>query len=300
MKKLLSLLMLLCLTLTVAPAALAEEVVNVYNWEDYIAPEVLTLFTEETGIKVNYMCFTTNEDMIVQVEANPGAFDVCFPSDYIIERMIAENIDVALTCDAGTPAISDPGNRLVDAAWRAGIRVVPVCGPSATVTALSASGFDAREFAFYGFLPREKKPLIEKLEAIRAGGVPIAVVYESPHRVVNLIEVIDRTLPGCNLAVCCDLTKLYEAIYRGTSAEVLEKMRANPNVEKGEYCLVIDLSPLPPLEKKSEALPADVVMLRAILDGADLDEAANAAREAGCPRNDIYRARLKIQSLFEE
>ena len=64
MKKLLSLLMLLCLTLTVAPAALAEEVVNVYNWEDYIAPEVLTLFTEETGIKVNYMCFTTNEDMI--------------------------------------------------------------------------------------------------------------------------------------------------------------------------------------------------------------------------------------------
>ena len=79
MKKLLSLLMLLCLTLTVAPAALAEEVVNVYNWEDYIAPEVLTLFTEETGIKVNYMCFTTNEDMIVQVEANPGAFDVCFP-----------------------------------------------------------------------------------------------------------------------------------------------------------------------------------------------------------------------------
>ena len=81
MKKLLSLLMLLCLTLTVAPAALAEEVVNVYNWEDYIAPEVLTLFTEETGIKVNYMCFTTNEDMIVQVEANPGAFDVCFPSE---------------------------------------------------------------------------------------------------------------------------------------------------------------------------------------------------------------------------
>lgn len=74
MKKLLSLLMLLCLALTVAPAALAEEVVNVYNWEDYIAPEVLTLFTEETGIKVNYMCFTTNEDMIVQVEANPAAW----------------------------------------------------------------------------------------------------------------------------------------------------------------------------------------------------------------------------------
>lgn len=99
MKKLLSLLMLLCMTLTVAPAALAEEVVNVYNWEDYIAPEVLTLFTEETGIKVNYMCFTTNEDMIVQVEANPGAFDVCFPSDYIIERMIAKDLLAEINYD---------------------------------------------------------------------------------------------------------------------------------------------------------------------------------------------------------
>ena len=105
MKKLLSLLMLLCLTLTVAPAALAEEVVNVYNWEDYIAPEVLTLFTEETGIKVNYMCFTTNEDMIVQVEANPGAFDVCFPSDYIIERMIAKDLLAEIKEETSTAII---------------------------------------------------------------------------------------------------------------------------------------------------------------------------------------------------
>ena len=63
-------------------------VVNVFNWEDYIDPAVIEMFEEETGITVNYMCFTTVEDMIVQVEANPGAFDVCFPSDYIIERMI--------------------------------------------------------------------------------------------------------------------------------------------------------------------------------------------------------------------
>ncbi len=221
-------------------------------------------------------------------------------ASFIVERMLSENIDVALTCDAGTPAISDPGNRLVDAAWQAGITVVPVCGPSATVTALSASGFDAREFAFYGFLPREKKPLTEKLQAIRATGVPIAVAYESPHRIVNLVEQIDKTLPGCRLAVCCDLTKLYETIYRGFCSDVLEVLRKNPNVEKGEYCLVIDLSPLPPLEAKAETPEADVFLLRALLDGADLDEAAAAAREAGYPRNDIYRARLKIQSLFEE
>ena len=68
------------------------KVVNVYNWEDYIDPAVITMFEQEYGIKVNYMCFTTVEDMIVQVEANPGAFDVCFPSDYIIERMINGNM----------------------------------------------------------------------------------------------------------------------------------------------------------------------------------------------------------------
>ena len=87
---------LLCLFLTVLlllPAiALGEEVVNVYNWEDYICEDALTLFTQETGIKVNYMRFTTNEDMMVQVRTNPSAFDVVFPSEYCVERMISENL----------------------------------------------------------------------------------------------------------------------------------------------------------------------------------------------------------------
>ena len=71
---------------TIAPGS--RGVVNVFNWEDYIDPAVIEIFEQETGITVNYMCFTTVEDMYVQVEANPGAFDVCFPSDYMIERMI--------------------------------------------------------------------------------------------------------------------------------------------------------------------------------------------------------------------
>ncbi len=221
-------------------------------------------------------------------------------SDVIIDRMLEEGITVALTCDAGTPAISDPGQLLVDAAWKAGIRVIPVSGPSATVTALSASGFDAREFAFYGFLPREKKPLQEKLLSIHESCIPVAVVYESPHRIVKLVEQVCETLPGCNIAVCCDLTKLYEKIYRGSCDEVLAQLRENPNVEKGEYCMVIDLSPLPAPEKEKVVLPADVIMLKAILDGADLDEAFDAAKQAGCPRNELYKAKLKIQEMFEE
>ena len=139
----------------------------------------------------------------------------------IVERMLAEDLTVALTCDAGTPGISDPGHLLVRACWEAGIPVEPVSGPSATVTALSASGFDAKEFAFYGFLPREKKFLREKLASIRRAGVPVFVLYESPHRIVDLVRQISEDWPEAMLCVCSDLTKRYERMYRGCSAEVL-------------------------------------------------------------------------------
>ncbi len=92
MKKTLSLVLAAMMLLALLPAAQADGVVNVFNWEDYIDPAVLTLFEEETGVTVNYMNFTTNEDMMVQVRTNPSAFDVIFPSDYIIERMVAEDL----------------------------------------------------------------------------------------------------------------------------------------------------------------------------------------------------------------
>ena len=219
----------------------------------------------------------------------------------LVERMLEEDLTIALTCDAGTPGISDPGHALVAAAWMAGIPVEPVSGPSAVVTALSCAGFDAREFAFYGFLPREKKALLDKLAAIRRTGIPVAVLYESPHRVVELTERIAEAWSGCLLCVCCDLTKRYEAILRGTADEVLAALRANPNVEKGEYCLVADLSALPP-ERAAEtpALTAELFLLSRILEGDDLREAGEAAARAGYARNEIYRARLKVGEFFED
>ena len=219
----------------------------------------------------------------------------------IVERMIAEDLTVALTCDAGTPGISDPGHLLVRAAWEAGIPVEPISGPSAVVTALSAAGMDAREFAFYGFLPREKKPLKEKLCAIRRSGIAVAVFYESPHRVLELVETLNEQWTGCLLCVCCDLTKKFERIYRGSAAEVAQALRANPNLKKGEYCIVADLSPLPPMEERRPAASALALMLSDILDAdASLSQAAENALNAGCARNEVYRAKLKIQDLFEE
>ena len=219
----------------------------------------------------------------------------------IVERMLAEDLTVALTCDAGTPGISDPGHALVAAAWAAGIPVEPVSGPSAVVTALSAAGFDATEFAFYGFLPREKKALTDKLRAIRATGIPVAVLYESPHRVVELVERIGEAWPGCLLCVCCDLTKHYEAIYRGTPEAVLTALKANPNVEKGEYCLAADLSALPPLNtERAPEMTAELFLLDRLLAGEDLNAAGEAATAAGYARNAVYKARLRVRKLLEE
>ena len=218
----------------------------------------------------------------------------------IVERMIAEDLTVALTCDAGTPGISDPGHLLVRACWAAGVPVEPVCGPSAVVTCLSASGFDAREFAFYGFLPREKKALLDKLESIRRAGVTVFVLYESPHRIVELVERLHELWPECLLCVCSDLTKKYERIYRGESGEVLKALEANPGVEKGEYCLAVDISMLPPAEAPMERVDVAAWMLSRMLDGAELREAADQALEAGYARNEVYKAKLRISGMLEE
>ena len=219
----------------------------------------------------------------------------------IVERMLVEDLTVALTCDAGTPGISDPGHLLVRACWEAGVPVEPMCGPSAVVTALSASGFDAREFAFYGFLPREKKPLKDKLESIRRAGVPVFVLYESPHSVVDLVAQLAELWPECMLCVCSDLTKRFERIYRGPALEVLAQLQANPSVDKGDYCMAVNISMLPPAESpETPKLDAATFMLSRILEGDDLDEAVSAAKDAGYPRNELYRAKLKLSELFED
>ena len=217
--------------------------------------------------------------------------------DGIVEKMLAEDLTVALTCDAGTPGISDPGEVLVSACWEAGIPVTPVSGPSAGITALSASGFDTREFAFYGFLPRENKDLDEKLLEIRKNNVPVAVLYESPHRVTALLERIARTLPGSRVCVCCDLTKKFERIDRGDIGQVLAALKANASVDKGEYCVVLDMHDVPapeePAAVNGEQSP-DALMYGLLSEGKTLGEACELLKAAGIKRNEIYRARLKL------
>ena len=219
----------------------------------------------------------------------------------LIERMLAEDIDVAVVTDAGTPCISDPGSVLVHEAAQAGIEVLAVPGATAMASALSVSGFDTREFAFYGFLPRQKRELSEKLLAIARTGVPIAVAHESPHRVIDLVSVICETLPGCRISASCDLTKLHEKTIRGTAEKVLAMLRANEKAEKGEYCLVLDLHDVHVEERKAAcdtSLEARIFEL--LMAGRDMREAGDALMQQGEKRNDVYRARTAVQKFLEE
>ena len=174
-------------------------------------------------------------------------------------------------------------------------------GPTAMASALSVSGFDVREFAFYGFLPRGKKELKEKLLAMHACGVPVGVVHESPHRVIELVRVISETLPGCRISASCDLTKLYEKTIRGTAQEVLEMLESNEKAEKGEYCLVLDMScvSLPEKEEASSA-SLEAQLFEEMLCGADIRQAAELLLERGHKRNDVYRAKTAVQRYFDD
>lgn len=218
----------------------------------------------------------------------------------LAERMLEEGIDLALTTDAGTPCISDPGYGLVQAAVKRGIPVVAIPGCCAAVCALSISGMDTREFAFYGFLPREKKALREKLLAM-AAGVPVAVVHESPFRVIELMETVAETLPGTMASVSCDLTKLHELTLRGSAAEVLAALRANPKTEKGEYCLVLDFHgvELPSAPAPAAEVSLEARLVEAMLQGNELRQAQVVLVEAGEKKNAVKAAALRLKKLLQ-
>jgi len=220
----------------------------------------------------------------------------------LIRRMMEENFDMALVTDAGTPCVSDPGDVLVREAIVAGVEVIPVPGCCAAAAALSVSGFDTREWAFYGFLPREKKALREKLLEI-ARGVPVAVVHESPHRVKDLLACVAETLPGCRVSVSCDLTKLHEKTVRGTAEEALALLEDNPKAEKGEYCLVLDMHgvDLPRSEEAAADIPlAARLMELMVTRRVSLREAQQLLAERGFKKNAVKAAALEMKKAWED
>ena len=218
-------------------------------------------------------------------------------ADILAEEILQKNLTAALVTDAGTPCISDPGCMVVKACIEKGVPVVPVPGCCAGIAALSVSGFDAREFAFYGFLPREKKDLKQKLTEI-SKGVPIAIIHESPHRITELAGNISEIMPEIRMTVCCDLTKLHEKTLYGTPGEIFEMLRSNEKTEKGEYCVVLDFHNYN-VKETDETLPEhlsiEAKLAEEISGGMTLREAQDALVRKGEKKNAVKQAALKLK-----
>jgi 16S rRNA (cytidine1402-2'-O)-methyltransferase len=156
-------------------------------------------------------------------------------SEEIIERL-RRGEKVALVTDAGSPGISDPGERVVKAAIAAGLRVESVPGPCALVAALTASGLPADEFHFIGFLPHKSGQRRNKLEALKGFGGTL-VLYESPYRIGKLLGELNEVFPERTMVLARELTKKFEEFLRGTPATLLES--AQKRALKGEFVVLI-------------------------------------------------------------
>tara|TARA_R110001599_G_scaffold7297_4_gene35928 strand:- start:631 stop:1470 length:840 start_codon:yes stop_codon:yes gene_type:complete len=162
-------------------------------------------------------------------------------SQYVVDLVLGGQ-SVALVSDAGTPLISDPGHTLVSVAKKAGVKVIPVPGPSAVIAALSASGLPCGKFIYEGFLPVKKKAKTDLLELFRYEPKTV-VFYESPHRILNTLEVLAELFPGRQLVIARELTKRFETIASGSTESLLSWTKADLNQQRGEFVLVLSGSP---------------------------------------------------------
>lgn len=220
---------------------------------------------------------------------------------YFVDEMLAGK-SIAVITDAGTPCISDPGNELIRAAVEAGIDVIGVPGCCAAVTALSVSGFDLSSFLFYGFFPRENAERRKLLDKLRRGDTRTFVFYESPKRIMELVDFFIDSEAGVRMCLCNDLTKLHEMSFRGTPAEVKEKLLAKGNYEKGEYAVVIEIEEGYLFTKTEHTVSAEAMLVDAMVakgvGGKDAVAAVLADENNSYSKNELKAALLNLKKLF--
>jgi 16S rRNA (cytidine1402-2'-O)-methyltransferase len=197
--------------------------IEVLKDADFIACED----TRVSSILINH--YDIKKELISLNAANEGG-----KVDFVLTKII-EGQSCALISDAGTPCISDPGTRLISAAIKQGIEVVPVPGASAVTAALTISGFPSDSFVFDGFIP-QKKGRQKKLSELSREERTI-VIYESTYRIEKFLNELNEHMPERLLAVCRELTKKFEEVWRGTPGQILEGFKEKNT--KGEFVVVI-------------------------------------------------------------
>ncbi|GJD95004.1 16S rRNA (cytidine(1402)-2'-O)-methyltransferase [Methylobacterium iners] len=211
------------------------------------------------------------------------------------ERMVARMLSgeaLALVSDAGTPLVSDPGFKLVQAAIEAGIAVTPIPGPSAVMTAIVAAGLPTDRFFFEGFLPAKSGPRRGRLGVL--AGVPgTLVLFESPHRLPEMLaDAVEVLGAGRPAAVARELTKLFETIRRDTLGALAETF-AEEGAPKGEVVVVIGAAPEAEASEEADA-GLDAALTAALARHSIKDAASLVADETGQPRRTVYARALVL------
>ena len=203
---------------------------------------------------------------------------------------------IALVSDAGTPAISDPGTRIVNAVIDAGLSVIPIAGACAGIAALSASGLMTDEFYFVGFLPSktsQRAQLLSRLTSTRA----TLIFYEAPHRILESAQALANALDGTRrVVVAREISKLFEQIHRCQLSELHDWLAQAPEHQKGEFVLLVEAAVVSDEPDLSEAAR----VLTILLEGNSVSQAAAlAARITGLKKNALYDLALKMQTNDE-
>ncbi len=239
--------------------------------------------TRRTGRLLAHIGVSKPKLMMVNDHSESGAIPE-------VLRRLGRGERVAVVSDAGTPGISDPGERLVRAAAGEGFTVEVIPGPSAAITALVGSGLAAGRFCFEGFLPRKGEGRIERLAAL-AGEERTLVLYEAPHRAARTLADLADTLGGDRrVTVARELTKLHEEVWRGSLADAAA--RAAADQPRGELVLVVEGAPPPepPSEQSLEAALAEL-----LAGGATVkDAAALVARRYGVSKRMVYEMAVRV------
>ena len=214
----------------------------------------------------------------------------------LLERL-SQGQAIALVTDAGMPGISDPGYELVKACIEARITVVPIPGPSAAITALSASGLPTDQFVFEGFLPAKGQERRDRLAAIQTESRTL-IFYEAPHRLRQTLQDLANVLSeDRQLVLARELTKLHEEFRRGKISDAISHY--SEREPQGEYTLVVD--GLPPVKPQLSVAELKAELQQLIAQGISRSQASRqVAKATSLPRREVYQLALGISAVDEE
>jgi 16S rRNA (cytidine1402-2'-O)-methyltransferase len=211
--------------------------------------------------------------------------------EVILQTLVAGG-DVALISDAGTPLISDPGYRLVNAVRQEGMRVSPIPGANSAIAALSGAGLATEKFHFYGFLAAKATRRAAQLEALRDVDGTL-VFFESSHRIKGLLQQLRLSFPRQRCVIAKELTKLHEQFLFGEPAELLDRLEQDNRLTRGEFVVLVDNASA---VDNHRAEGDELAILRILLDEVPLKQAARiAARLTGAKKNDLYQLALQLR-----